>query len=173
MSIHIIIDGYNLIRHSKDLSTLDLQDIQLGREALIGMLAAYKKIKAHRITVVFDGTRAPDLAQQRDRQKGISIIFSHHGESADAVIKKMAAGEKQKALVVSSDQDIVRSAESSGAATINANDFENKLILATQLNGAGSDRDDYDGWTPTTKKKGPSRRLSNRQRKNQAKVRKL
>jgi hypothetical protein len=36
-----------------------------------------------------------------------------------------------------------------------------------------SDRDDYDGWTPTTKKKGPSRRLSKRQRKNKAKIRKL
>ena len=173
MSIHIIIDGYNLIRQSGYLSGLDLQDIQLGREALIDMLAAYKKLKAHRITVVFDGNRAPDLIQQRDRQKGIAIIFSHRGESADAVIKKMAALEKQKALVVSSDREIVRSAESSGAATINANDFENKLILASGMDGMESDRDGYDGWNPTTKKKGPSRRLSKRQRRNKARVRKL
>ena len=88
MSIHIIIDGYNLIRQSGYLSSLDLQDIQLGRETLIDLLAAYKKIKAHRITVVFDGTRAPDLVRERDRQKGITILFSHRGESADAVIKK-------------------------------------------------------------------------------------
>ena len=54
MPIHIIIDGYNLIRRSKKLSAFDVQDIQLGREALIDMLATYKKIKAHRITVVFD-----------------------------------------------------------------------------------------------------------------------
>ena len=74
MSIHIIIDGYNLIRQSKQLSVLDLEDIQLGREALIDMLAAYKKIKAHRITVVFDGTRSPLLSLQRDRQKGITIV---------------------------------------------------------------------------------------------------
>ena len=173
MSIHIIIDGYNLIRQSKDLSTLDLQDIQLGREALIGMLAAYKKIKAHRITVVFDGTRAPDLAQHRDRQKGISIIFSHHGESADAVIKKMASGEKQKALVVSSDQDIVQAANSSGAATVSAVDFESKLIMTAHMEGMEPGRDDHDGWQPTTKKKGPGRRLTRRQRKNNAKIRKL
>jgi hypothetical protein len=61
MSIHIIIDGYNLIRQSGYLSNLDLQDIQYGRQALIDMLAAYKKIKAHRITIVFDGTRAPQF----------------------------------------------------------------------------------------------------------------
>ena len=173
MSIHIIIDGYNLIRQSKYLSTLDLQDIQLGREALIDMLVSYKKIKAHRITVVFDGTRAPHLAQQRDRQKGISIIFSHHGESADAVLKKMAFGEKQKALVVSSDQDIVQSANSSGAATISSVDFENKLILSAHMVDMGPGRDDHDGWKPTTKKKGPSRRLTRRKRKNNTKIRKL
>jgi predicted RNA-binding protein with PIN domain len=173
MSIHIIIDGYNIIRQSNKLSALDLQDIQLGRLALVDMLAAYKKIKAHRITVVFDGTRAPRFSQQRDRQKGISILFSHTGESADAVIKKMANREKQQALVVSSDLDIVRSAESSGAATISALDFESKLTMAANMAGMEPNRDDYNGWKPTTKKKGPSRRLSKRQRQNRAKISKL
>ncbi|MCD4762468.1 MAG: NYN domain-containing protein, partial [Desulfobacterales bacterium] len=48
MSLHIIIDGYNLIRQSTTLSDLDGQDIQLGREALLNMLVAYKKIKHHK-----------------------------------------------------------------------------------------------------------------------------
>jgi len=173
MSIHIIIDGYNLIRQSNQLSTLDLQDIQLGREALVDMLAAYKKIKAHRITVVFDGTRSPLLSLQRDRQKGITIVFSHAGESADAVIKRMARREGAKALVVSSDLDIVRSVDAQGAATISAADFENKLTLSYYTGGLESDRDAYTGWTPTTQKKGPSRRLSKKQRKIRAKIRKL
>ena len=173
MSIHIIIDGYNLIRQSGNLSRLDLQDIQFGRQALIDMLAAYKKIKAHRITVVFDGTRAPRFSQQRDRQKGIDIIFSHSGQSADAVIKKMARREKQQALVVSSDRDIVRSAASSGAATISALEFEEKLTMATHMDGSAPGRDDHDGWKPTTKKKGPRRRLPKRQRQNRARVSKL
>lgn len=173
MSIHIIIDGYNVIRQSANLSVLDLQDIQLGRQALVDMLATYKKIKAHRITVVFDGTRAPQFSKLQDRQKGIAIIFSHNGESADTVIKKMADREKQKALVVSSDQEIVRSAASSGAATISALEFENKLTMSAHMAGMEPDRDDYEGWKPTTKKKGPGRRLSKRQRKNRAKIRKL
>ena len=173
MSIHIIIDGYNLIRQSKPLSALDLQDIQLGREALIDMLAAYKKIKAHRITVVFDGTRSPLLALQRDRQKGITIVFSHRGESADTIIKQMAGREGQKALVVSSDLDIVHTVEARGAATISAVDFEKKLTLACYAAGMETDRDAYNGWKPTTKKKGPSRRRSKKQRKTQAKIRKL
>ena len=173
MSVHIIIDGYNLIRQSRRLSELDLQDIQLGRDTLVDMLAAYKKIKSHRITVVFDGTRAPQFSQQRDRRKGISIIFSHKGESADSVIKSMACKERQRALVVSSDQDIVQSAAASGAATVSANDFENKLTMSFDSDGRQSDGDDFSGWRPTTKKKGPSRRLSKRQRINKAKIRKL
>jgi predicted RNA-binding protein with PIN domain len=173
MSIHIIIDGYNLIRQSRSLSILDLQDIQLGRDTLVDMLAAYKKVKRHRITVVFDGTTAPLFSQQRDRHKGISIIFSRKGESADSVIKKMAGKERQRALVVSSDQDIVQSATANGAATISATDFENKLTMSMDMDGLQFDRHDDIGWQPTTKKKGPSRRLPKRQRKNSAKIRKL
>ena len=173
MSTHIIIDGYNLIRQSESLSLLDLQDIQIGRDALIDMLAAYKKLKSHRITVVFDGIAAPSFSQHRHRRKGISIVFSHKGESADTVIKKMARKERQRALVVSSDRDIVQSAEASGAATVSADEFEAKLTMSRNMDHLQPDRDEYEGWQPTTKKKGPSRRLSKRQRKNSAKVRKL
>jgi predicted RNA-binding protein with PIN domain len=173
MSIHIIIDGYNLIRQSKSLSILDLQDIQLGREALVERLAAYKKVKSHRITVVFDGTEAPPFSQRRQRHKGISIVFSQIGESADAVIKKMARREKQKALVVTSDQDIVQSATSSGAATVSADVFENKITMSMAMEGTEIDENDYSGWKPSTKKKGPSRRLPKKKRKNIAKIRKL
>jgi predicted RNA-binding protein with PIN domain len=173
MSLHIIIDGYNLIRQSSRLGTLDLQDIQLGREALVDMLAAYKKFKAHHITVVFDGTGSPLLSRQRDRQKGITIVYSHNEESADTVIKKMARREGPKALVVSSDQDIVRSAASWGAATISARDFESKLITSQYLDGTQIEGESQNGWTPTTKKKGPSRRLPKKRRKNLAKISKL
>jgi predicted RNA-binding protein with PIN domain len=173
MSVHIIIDGYNLIRQSRKLSPIDLQDIQLGREALVEMLAAYKKVKAHRITVVYDGTGSPNLSRQRDRQKGIAIVFSYNGESADTVIKKMARKEGEKALVVSSDLDIAHSVEACGAAAVSAEDFENRLALALGADGMDRERDAHSGWKPTTKKKGPSRRLPKRKRKAKAKIRKL
>jgi hypothetical protein len=85
----------------------------------------------------------------------------------------MARKERQAALVVSSDQEIVQSAAASGAATVSANDFENKLTMSMDMDGFQIDRDNYEGWQPTTKKKGPSRRVSKRRRKNSAKIRKL
>ena len=173
MSIHIIIDGYNLIRQSKSFRHLDQQSMQLGRDALIDALAVYKRLKSHKITVVFDGVHAPYLAPSRDRIKGIRTQFSRNGESADSVIKRLASVEKQKALVVSSDRDVVHSCEAYGAATISAEDFENKIAMAVEMQGIGDEGDEQTGWKPTTRKKGPRRRLSKRKRRNRIKIRKL
>ncbi|MEW6673018.1 MAG: NYN domain-containing protein [Thermodesulfobacteriota bacterium] len=173
MSLHIIIDGYNLIRHSPRLKRLDHQDIQFGRQALIEELALYRKTKHHRITVVFDGANAPEFTQYQDRLKGIDIQFSRAGESADTLIKRMAAREKEKALVVSSDRDIAGFAMSQGAAVIDSLDFGKKLRHTALDPDGASDILEDKSWNPSTKKKGPSRRLSKRERKNKMKVRKL
>ncbi len=173
MPIHIIIDGYNLIRQSPDLSRLDRHDLQAGREALIDLLARYKKIKAHKITVVFDGTRAPGFAPQRDRHKGIAVVFSRRGETADNVIKNMAAREREGVLVVSSDRDVTAFAQSRGAAIIESPAFEQKLMLVAYLETKGLDEEPDTGWKPTTRKKGPRRRLSKKARRSKAKIRKL
>ena len=173
MSIHIIIDGYNLIRQSANLSRLDQQDIMLGRDALVDMLAAYRKVKPHRITVVFDGQHGPAFSPQRDQKKGIAIRFSRRGESADDLIKRMATKEREKALVVSSDLEVADSAAAHGAATINAKLFEDKIAMAAQLDGMEIESEDRSGWIPTTKKKGPSRRLSKKQRRSRMKIKKL
>lgn len=166
MSIHIVIDGYNLIRQSPRFSELDWQDLQFGRDALVEALAAYKKVKAHRITVIFDGAAASTGMPRRDVQKGITLHYSSHGESADTVIKRMAQKEKEMLMVVTSDQEIVRYAEAMGSATIGSVEFEDRLMMAQYTNLKGAD-DEFEGngWRPTTRKKGPSRRLSKQQRK--------
>jgi predicted RNA-binding protein with PIN domain len=173
MSIHIIIDGYNLIRQSNSFGDLDRQDIQLGREALLEALAAYRKIKHHKITVVFDGTNAPPFSQHEVRIKGIKVRFSRKGELADSVIKRMVNREREKALIVSSDLDIVNFAIAKGAATISSLDFEEKIAMAIYTDIKGIEATDNGGWVPTTKKKGPSKRLSKKKRRNRIKIRKL
>ena len=173
MSIHIIIDGYNLIRQSNSFSDLDRHDIQLGREALLDTLAAYQRIKRHKITVVFDGTKAPYFSLHENRVKGIRVKFSRKGESADSLIKRMVDREREKALVVSSDLDVVNFAAIKRAATIRSSDFEEKIEMAVYMDTKGVEREDQGGWIPTTKKKGPSRRLSKRKRRNRIKTRKL
>lgn len=175
MSVHVIIDGYNLIRQSAALSPLDQKDLQLGRDTLVEMLSAYKKIKPHKITVVFDGAEAPQYYQRKDQQMGIRIKYSRNGEEADAVIKRMASRERERALVVSSDRAILEFASSRGAAVIESQAFEQKITMASYLAEKGSSMADEEsgGWKPSTKKKGPSRRLSKKKRRNRIKTRKL
>jgi len=173
MSIHIIIDGYNLIRQSNSFSDLDRQDIQLGREALLDTLAVYRRIKLHKITVIFDGISAPSFSQHENQIKGIKVKFSRKGELADSLIKRMVNREREKALVVSSDLDIINFAAAKGAATISSSDFEEKITMSIYMDTKGVEREDEGGWVPSTIKKGPSKRLSKRKRRNRIKIRKL
>jgi len=173
MSIHLIIDGYNLIRQSHELSSLDQRSLEMGREALIDRLVTYKRLKPHKITVVFDGMNAPSFTQRKDRVKGVEVRFSRVGESADTVIKRMAATERERALVVSSDQDVVNYAASRGAATVSSAVFEEKVAMASAINDTDGGSDNEGGWIPTTKKKGPRRRQSKKERRSRVKIRKL
>ena len=174
MAVHIIIDGYNLIRQSPELNRLDRRDLQEGREALLELLASYKKIKRHKITVVFDGTDDYSLYRQREQSRGIRVLFSRRGETADTVIKCMAEQEREGALVVSSDREVARFAASCKAATMGSPDFMDRLNMAVWSDEKGMHPDDeMTGWSPTTRKKGPRRRLSKKERRNRLTVKKL
>jgi len=174
MALHIIVDGYNLIRNSAALKELDRQDIQLGREALMEMLAAYKKIKHHKITVVFDGTDAPIFSQSHDRVKGIAVRFSRAGETADDLIKRMAAHDREKALIVSSDREIAAAASGCLAATIGSAAFEQKLFMAgADGSGRSQEDNDVDSRSFSTRKKGPRRRAPKSRRRNRRRIGKL
>lgn len=172
--MHIVIDGYNLIRQSPRFKEMDRQDLETGRQALVEALVAYKKVKAHPITVVFDGSEAPLGMPRSDRYKGIELRFSKPGELADAVIKRMAGREGNRLMVVSSDREITDYAAGKGAAVISAVEFEDRLTMARMMDLKGADESDpSEGWQPTTKKSGPSKRLPKRQRKMKQKISKL
>ena len=164
--MHIVIDGYNLIRQSRRLSAIEEVDLQAGREALVNALAAYRRLKPFRVTVVFDAGDAISGLPRRDRSKGIRLRYSAAGELADDVIKRIIAREKGGALVVSSDMEIVSFAEAKGAATISSVEFDERLEMAQYTDLKGTDDNGPDtGWQATTKKRGPSRRLPKRKRR--------
>ncbi len=175
MAVHIIIDGYNLIRRSPEMSSLDRQALELGREALVEQLAVYKRIKRHKITIVFDGSEQYSFFETKGQEKGIQIRFSRQGESADTLIMRMAEMEKQKALVVSSDHAVSDFCASRGAAVIGADAFLQKMEMAAliDLKGGAIEDGPEEGWALTTRKKGPSKRPSKSKRKNWKKLQKL
>ncbi|OEU50644.1 MAG: hypothetical protein BA872_05900 [Desulfobacterales bacterium C00003060] len=175
MSIHIVIDGYNLIRQSPTLSSIEGHSLEEGREALLQRLVSYKKAKHHPVTVVFDGTGADFFMEPKTRWKGIHVRFSRRGELADSVIKRIAARERERVLVVTSDREIADFTAKHGGATIDSQEFENKMNMAAYNDTNQTDLADEEeeGWMPTTRKKGPSRRISKRERKRRIRTRKL
>jgi hypothetical protein len=118
------------------------------------------------------GIRAAGI-QHRDRVNGIDIRFSRSGELADAVIGRMVTREREKALVVSSDNAVMDHARRQGATTIPSPDFEEKLAMAAYADLKGASEEENQGWIPSTRKKGPRRRLPKRLRRNNRRLSKL
>jgi predicted RNA-binding protein with PIN domain len=169
--MHLIVDGYNLIRQSARLQLLDAMDLQAGREALLEMLAHYRSRSHHQITVVFDGWQRGDLKESRDRYQGLLIIYSRRGERADEVIKRLLHQERERALVITSDREIQGFAEQVKAAWINADQFE--LSYLKEPAGATDHETEVDSAARGTRKKGPARRLSKRLRQRRQRLKKL
>ena len=170
MATHIIIDGYNLIRQSPSLAGIDARDLQKGREALIDCLASYKRIKGYVITVVFDGWKSDNLSESREKAKGINVVYSRSGETADEVIKRMASSLKEGGIVITADNEITSFAKRQGAAVIEPRVFEERMQMAaiSELKGG---EEDYE-YTKKDKK-GPSKKLPKAERKSMEKLKKL
>lgn len=176
MPMHVLIDGYNLIRQSASLRSQEKLALELGRDSLLERLRQYKRNRRHRITVVFDAASKPLLAEERSRQKGIRVIYSGQGETADSVIKRICRKEGRNVLVVTSDRELANYAETCGSVVMDSVDFENKMEMALYLEPKGAGVGDVqEGWSPSkgTRKKGPAKRLSKRKRRRLEKYRKL
>lgn len=79
-------------------------------------------------------------------------------------------------LVVTSDRELASYAEGYGAVTMSSEDFEAKMEMALYMDFKGSEEEDeVDGWDPSrgTRKKGPSKRPSKKQRRRVTRWRKL
>jgi uncharacterized protein len=174
--MHILIDGYNLIRQSVYLKRFERQSLEAGRKALIAWLADYRKRKDHIITVVFDGWQSGEAQEERDYLSGINIIYSRRGVKADDVIKRIAGAAAEEILVVSSDREISSYAIRRGRATLTSTEFEaivdkQSQALADQECPVQKDEDEED--CRQVPKKGPAHKLSRAQRKSQTKIKKL
>lgn len=176
--MHIIIDGYNLIRQSDSLRRFERLGLEKGREELIRRLAPYRKLKGHRITVVFDGWIGGHLREERQREEGIRIIYSRRGERADEVIKRLARkGSGEELVVVTSDREIADAVGRSGGVAIASPEFETRLVVegeAAFLEEKGEEFfEDDEEEKRRGGKKGPSRRLSKKERLTERRRRKL
>jgi len=178
--VHIIVDGYNFIRQSESLRLFERISLDRGRQELVRRLCSYRKLRPHRITVVFDGWLSGPPSEERDREGGIDIIYSRRGEKADDVIKRIARHAGEEIVAVTSDRGIQDAVIRCGGAAISSQDFEERMARAGMVSPSRpasppsvkpEEPDERDA--PATKKKGPSRRMPKKKRIERTRLKKL
>ncbi len=167
--MRLIIDGYNLLHVDRFLTHLNSIQLQWERERLIDRLSTYQKLKHHEVTVVFDGWQEGWSKETREKRKGIEVIFSKLGEKADEVIKRLVREKSAGAVVITSDREVARFVQRMDGAVIPSEQFREKLEERSfQMREEDSEEDERG-----MKKKGPSRRLSKKEKKIRAASKKL
>ena len=125
MSLHYILDGYNIIKQPDFASRKVLKD---AREDLIRFIIEKKPCGSanNKVSVVFDGT-ADGFNFYRTESKFLEVIFSHNC-SADTKIKKMveASGNPRRIVVVSDDKEIKFFVKSCAAQCMDVSVFVRK-----------------------------------------------
>jgi len=171
VALHIIIDGYNLIGSEKGLTG----SLELKRNRLIRQLQQYREGKGYPITVVFDGWRSGWIREVEEKTEGIRVIFSRLGEKADDVIQRLAREMGSGCVVVTSDREVRRAAEASGAVAIYAGEFSAKLreLDREEDEGLESLGDRSLHRARHQEKRGNPRRLSKTERKRRERLKKL
>lgn len=171
MAIHLVIDGYNLtaVVTTPGINAMDLEGT---REELIKRLSVYKRIKRHKITVVFDGKKSGNFYRAKMNQGGIEIIFSKDGEEADQILKEMAKAERQNLTLVTSDRAVVSFAEACGTVAIPSDEF-NEILSTALYSDIKGVVDEDDEETALSNKSGNPRKLSKQERKRLQRIKKL
>ena len=122
MSLHFVIDGYNLIKQTAVLNKINLED---SREALIRFLKIRRPQGNNPVTVVFDGIEGGFYCRDISN---IEVIFSSH-QSADDRIKRLveSSPNPKNMVVVTNDREIRSFAEDHRARIKKVEEFLAKL----------------------------------------------
>ncbi|GIH08816.1 RNA-binding protein [Rhizocola hellebori] len=107
---HLIVDGYNVTKRGFAEMSLEQQRNRLV--AALGLVAAQSGAE---VTVVFDG--AERVHGLPPAPRGVRVLFSHKGETADELIRRLVRAEPpgRPLVVVSSDREVADGVKRHGA----------------------------------------------------------
>ena len=171
MPFHIVVDGYNVIGSEQGLRG----DLEQKRAGLVKEVVQYQARTGHALTTVFDGWRGGRSDETREQAGAVTVVFSRHGEKADAVIERLAREIGATCIVVTSDRDLRRSVEGSGAVAVYVGEFLAKMRTdpATPAPPEDDDETEPPPMKRNGRKKGNPRRLSKAERTRRERLAKL
>ena len=170
MPFHIVVDGYNVIGSEQGLRG----DLEQKRADLVNEVVRYQERTGHSLTTVFDGWRNGRRDETREQVGDVTVVFSRYGEKADAVIERLAREFGTTCVVVTSDRDLRRGVESSGAVAAYVGEFLAKMRRPSVDDEVGG-MDESEAPPPgrNGRKKGNPRRLSRAERVRRERLAKL
>jgi uncharacterized protein len=129
----ILVDGYNVIKNNVMFRTAEFRSLAEARSLLLRKLQNRYSRTTQRVVVVFDGD---GKHEQVSHEEHICIIYSRYGETADSVIKRLAAEARVagRAVEMYSDDEEVRQSVAAHGGTI-----QTTKQLVKQVNAAPSD----------------------------------
>ena len=170
----LIIDGYNLLHVGRSLGALRPDDLQRERDRLIDQVSSYRHSRPCEITVIFDGWKEGEVTERKERRKGIDLVFSKVGEKADEVIKRLVREKGAGVVVVTSDREVAGFVEKRGATAVSSEQFRERMRMAATRPPYPEEKGiEPGGEEGGPLKKGSSRRLSKKEKKLRAALRKL
>jgi uncharacterized protein len=115
---YLVVDGHSVIFAWPELRKLHARRSSLGREALIKQLRDYQDWTGVRVVVVFDG-KGKKVEATSDAAD-VQIFYSRSGQSADAIIERLASkyAKRYELVVATSDSMEAETVHASGAEWI-------------------------------------------------------
>lgn len=144
-----LLDGYNVIRRDAELRDRETERLEAGRTALLALVAGVARAVHDEFVVVFDGAHRHAGPPSPGR---VQIVFSRPPETADDVLRRLAATHREGAVVVTSDRAVLDAARRAGAVGVTAEAFLN----AIRPPDVDDDADEED--EPVEPRHGPHRR---------------
>jgi predicted RNA-binding protein with PIN domain len=120
--VHLIVDGYNVTKRGYPEISLEQQRSRLI--SALGGLAAQTRVE---VTCVFDG--AEKVHGLPPNPRGVRVLFSRKGESADELVRRLVRAEPsgRPVVVVSSDREVADGVRRHGAYPMAADSLLRRL----------------------------------------------
>jgi predicted RNA-binding protein with PIN domain len=121
----ILVDGYSLLHNWPELAPGQPRHSERARDELIHILTKYHDATGEPLTIFFDGAGAPVSVPKHDSSRGVEILFSSAGQTADDMIERAAHRFQDygEVLVVTDDTAERETVSGMGAAVSSCANF--------------------------------------------------
>ncbi len=123
--VRILVDGYSLLHNWPELAPGAARHSERARDELILVLTKYHDVTGEAVTIFFDGAGARRGAPKNECDRGVEVLFSRAGQTADEMIERAAHRFQPhgEVLVVTDDFAERDTVSGFGASVASCNNF--------------------------------------------------